>query len=383
MKPEARDAARNAVLGAVEGLGAGQRQDPSLARLLEAVGRLELVEPGVATTLVPPEVSDRVRKALGAPLGADALSSVGLEVLGAEILAALDDRDDDDALPDETQGPSPLAALERALDARDRVELALLGAEVLGPGDPTLDEELRAELDAFEEILRPELWRLTVTNDHRARPLAFVPPTYRDRFWWRFDGIDLDPRAVDALPAVASLVSRYPEARDQLERLVDADHAWHRNEPWVESTTPEPARDRGVETGGDVVSLAGWVARRARATPGVEVVRRSEGDGEDEPLALAAAPPDAELPLLELPEVELSFRAPRELLVDVLADRDPSRPPSLRRLDGRIDDLAPVPNALERFSIQLDEPLLDETGVVLRIPLAAGTLEIRLPPEGE
>jgi len=396
VKTDPAEAARKELLGALSDM---RDQRSGLMKLLESIGRLELLEPGRAPSLVTRDVLAQLVDTLGAPVTAETLSSVGLEGLAVEVLAALDARED--AVPTrpdldsdaEDRDPGDLEPLERALEARDRVELALLGAEAMvGSGALRLDDELAAELDAFESLLRPELWRLTVTNEDRARPLAFVPPPLRDRFWWRFDGVDVDPRAADALPAVASLVARYPEARDELERLIDAERIWRSAEPTVEAVPPVQAPVAAPQPAdqGRVTSLADWVARKTRrGSPAAPPERGTGGRGvgeagDDEPaLALAAAPPDAELPLLERPEVELSFRAPGELLVDVIADRDAGRAPSLRQEDGRVTDLVPVPDTLERFSIMLDRPLLDAAGVVLRVPLVGGMLEIRLPPEEE
>lgn len=373
-----RARARDALEGAARRLPA---ENAALGDLLEAAGRLALLEPGAAGPLVPPAVTARAREALRDGLGVDLVDAPSLGTLAFDVLAALDARtEDDDVLTDDARH---LAAIGEALAARDRVELQRLGAEAVVGAPVPPDETLAAELDAFEALLRPELWRLTVTNAGRGDAVGWVPATARRRFWWRFEGVDIDPRAADALAGVASLVARFPEARAELEALVDAEAHLTRRSVEAEATADEHVAGAGDDTreappagGAPVTSLWDWVAKKRAAH-----AEAADATDDRAPVAVAASGEAEELGLLERDDVELSFLPPATLVVDVVEDRVPGVLPVLVLPDGTTRELQPVEGALERFAVTLAPEDLQRAGTSLRVTLRTGSLTLNLPPE--
>ena len=53
--------------------------------------------------------------------------------------------------------------------------------------------------------------------------LRWVAPRERDRLWWYSRGVELGADALDALSTAAELVCRFPEARVELDRLVEVE----------------------------------------------------------------------------------------------------------------------------------------------------------------
>jgi hypothetical protein len=172
-----------------------------------------------------------------------------------------------------------------ALSVRDGVELLLAGAHlVLGDG-VELDADLESSIMTFDELLGRELWRLVPLGSRRAARAAWAAPALRPRLWWWHRGADLPHSALSDLGTAARLIQIFPEAKEELERMLQAE----RDLDALRELPPGPsAADRPTER---VIVL--------------EVVRRRPGLAEG--LALAAGGGEAE-PLIELagtPEIEL------------------------------------------------------------------------------
>lgn len=110
-----------------------------------------------------------------------------------------------------------------ALDERDRVELALEGARLLCGREPDLDEEALAALGAFDDVLRADLWRTLPLGDRRAARCAWAAPEYRERLWWWHRGCDLPHTALQDMQTAARVIHLFPEAREELERMLQAE----------------------------------------------------------------------------------------------------------------------------------------------------------------
>lgn len=294
-------------------------------------------------------------------------ASRGWEALvdrATELREALDE--DSTEARDEAVSRAFLAALR----ARDEAELLRVGAESLGAGDEDLDPEGAAALHSFDELLRPALWKLLgarAQSDEVLSPWERVRGHHRARFWWHFEAREVPAHALDALPAVALLVARFPEAEEALRGLVRARGAWV-------AAGREGDSSRPVAT---VTTLAAWAARRRRAA-----------QRPDHSFALAAADVvGAEQTVFSNESVECSMRGDRTLLVDVIAERDAAVPPSLERAGVASSARAgsEVQGAVERFSFSLtDEELASPGGVCLRVRARDGReVLVRLPEDAE
>lgn len=345
-----------------------------VAAALEAIGRL------LAAGVAEDEIRSRAPLSLDPALAEAALDrdtiAVELETEAIALLEALDGDHDGGEL----HGDAP--RISSHLAARDRAEMELLGAAFVArrPVD-----EVSAGASArlgFDLAVRPRAFELVAHNVERAERSSTLHPAHRSRFWWWFEGASLDPRAVTAMSAVASLVARSPEARERFEQLVRAEEAWsalttarksgaapeHRaiDEGAAQSRAgTRPQTGTPPRAGARVVRLRDWIQRRAA--------------GDRAGLALAAAPLDEAL-LLETNDAHVSFAAPDVLIVDLLADRRPDSVPAL--LVPGDDDVpaAQVAGAVERFTIALAPGWLDGERIVLRLPLLGGDVEIELPP---
>ena len=212
---------------------------------------------------------------------------------------------------------------------------------ILGRGaQPSLEEE--SALIAFEEALRPALWRLTAFNEWRALEVAWMPPAYRARFWWWSEACEVDPRGALHLDAVAELIARFPEAEARLHQLAATELLLRSHEPALQ-----------------IVDLAAWIRGR---TPQV---------------AMAASTGVREQVLYAHASFTLSLLPPSTLLVDLLERRGPELP--RLRLGARVVEAEPVPNALERYRFDLDS-LGESTRAELVLSLASGVVRVTLPP---
>jgi hypothetical protein len=274
-------------------------------QVLEAVGRLVL---------------------LGRPLPQiDVAIELGIGELEEDAYAALD-----------ALAQRDIEALRRSFAARDAVELRRIGAEAILGHAPALTMDEEVELVAFEEALRPHLWRLTALNEWRSLEVSWMTAG-RDRFWWWSEGSEIDPTAIDHLDAVAELVAHFPEAELRLKQLA-ATELLMRQRP-------------------NVVELRAWI--RAR------------------PLALAASTGAREQVLLEHPSFTLSLLPPDVLLVDLL---EAGGPPRLM-IGGATIESTPVPDAIERYRFELDALPERAVRAELVLSLSSGEVRVLLPPD--
>jgi hypothetical protein len=315
--------ATRAFAEAAEGLDA--------AALAEAAGRLAALAAGDRVSAWARAHPDRARRAaeiVGAGRSAD---FSGIEDAAVAVRALLDRR------AEGAIGPADLArGLEEPLGARDRIELARLGAAALLGRPPPASPDEESALLVFEGLVRPEVWRLTEANEARRAAVAWMAPSHRPSFWWWSEGADVDPRAVAALPSVAHLAARFPAAAAALRALVAAQETW-------DDAAREP---------------------RAEAPK----------------LVLAAAAAGEEVTILDRPDVQVSWIPPGGLAVDLVADRAPEATPSIRLPGGTEIRAEPVEGAVERFHAEVGAGPLAEGRLVLVLPLAGGAVEILLPP---
>jgi len=186
-----------------------------------------------------------------------------------------------------------------AFGARDRAELLRLGASTaLGDGTPLSDQDELA-IEIFDALLSPEVHRLVPFNHVRGELEQEIAPRHRRRFWWRFEGVGLDPAAWDALASVAALVARFDAARQRfealvaVERVLKGDAAAKAALRSLESAKPETAQ---------VIALGR--ARRGRV---VELARGVRVAAAGEP---ALSDPFADAPIVhEDSAVEVRFKA--------------------------------------------------------------------------
>jgi len=166
--------------------------------------------------------------------GAGRLVLLGERVpeLDVEIDLGVGDLEEDAYAALEALERCDIEALRRAFAARDAVELRRIGAEAILGGSPPLTLEEEIALVAFDEALRPHLWRLTALNEWRALEVAWMNAG-RARFWWWSEASDVDPSAVDHLGAVAELIARFPEAEARLRRLAATDILMRQPKPNV------------------------------------------------------------------------------------------------------------------------------------------------------
>lgn len=144
-----------------------------------------------------------------------------LDVRGAR--ATFESMLDLDALPLAGEGGDAAAKVRSALNLRDRVEILLAGAEtLLGENLPGLSIEQRVSLEHFEQLVRPQLWRLIPLGHFRAEAVAWIEPHQRARFWWWSQGADVSPEGLDHLAGAALVLARFPEARKALDAMVEA-----------------------------------------------------------------------------------------------------------------------------------------------------------------
>jgi len=226
-----------------------------------------------------------------------------------------------------------------ALDARTRLELRAMGAAALA--GVSLDDEQREAIDAIDAIWRPSVWKLVSYNDARAERLAWIAPEHRKRFFWLSDGVGIAPSAVAALPAVAELVARFPEASLELDALVDV-------------------AQRVSSRGARLVRLGDWLARSS----------------DDDVRVAAAAVGGARRVAHEDGVCDVRFDAPGTLVVDVLAESE--RAPSLVLESGREIASAQSPEALDRYRFDLDAEAREERSATIVVRLSSGERRVRL-----
>jgi hypothetical protein len=248
--------------------------------------------------------------------------------------------------------------LRARLARRDAIELRLIGAEAILGSGVELEVEEESALIAFEEALRPQLWRLTAFNEWRALEVAWVPPQHRARFWWWSEASEIDPRGALHLDAVAELIARFPEAQARLHQLAATELLLRATRSNHHKHLPRD-RSPATEAAAEVVDLSAWI--RARTAP----------------LPMAASTGLREQVLFEHPAFTLSLLPPSTLLLDLLERCGPDRP--LLRVGARVIEGEPVANALERYRFDL-ATLGRVTRAELVLSLESGVVRVALPP---
>lgn len=252
---------------------------------------------------------------------------------------------------DESERQAIADELIQALELRDRLESIRIAAELLLQEKPAIDQELDASLIAFDELMGEELWRLLPLGELRAARTAAIAPSYRRRFWWWHRGHDLPASALDSLGVAARILHLFPAAREELERLIqaerDLDQLTHPRQP------------------GRVLSIADHLSKRARAT-------QPEGR-----IAVAAAETERRL---ELPGTRaILVLTGDELILDYPANTEPvkGRPPQIE-VPG-LTPLVGIPTGDPgSFSFSLGAEQMGALRGKLRVPFAGGDEVVEL-----
>lgn len=333
----------------------------ALAGVLRAAGKLVALEaPHAAAQLLPRGLVQLA--ALSAVLDREEMEEA-LEVGAARLVERLREHEASGATPDDPSLSEGHGVLEREatglLRARDDAELEVLGAAA-ALGCPPEEVESRSTVRlVFDQVVRPELWRLVELNEARQAALAHIAPRLRPRFWWWHAGSGIHPDAVSRMTHVAHLLAVFPDARARLEALVRAQAAW------AARPLPSPASAKP-----DARSLRRWLARRTAP---------AGSDRDTALLSLAAAPHD-EHTVLETDDVQVSFCPPRSLILDLLSDLRPgAQPAALLPSGGELASEA-EPDAELRFVLDLPDGALDIREIAVRLPLTGGDVELILPP---
>jgi len=262
---------------------------------------------------------------------------------------------------------------ERIVDAlaeRDRVELAMEGARLLCGCEPELDDDSLAALASFDDLLRAELWRTLPLGDRRAARCAWAAPRYRERLWWWFRGCDLPHTALQDMQTVARVIHLFPEARQELERMLEAEQ--------ILDSLCAAGRDRGR---GKVISLREYLLRKFRPKTSSSGETRQMFvcvSGPRGPYDLAASHYE-EKPLYQTAELTVSTDG-ENLIVDIESPEKPlaDRPPVLEAPDHAplAARQAPEPN---RFEFPLSNPVFSAPEAWLVVSLTTSERRIRLP----
>jgi hypothetical protein len=256
-----------------------------------------------------------------------------------------------------------------ALAERDRVELAIEGARCLCAREPRLDDETLAALLSFDEVLRAELWRTLPLGTRRAARCAWAAPGHRGRLWWWNRGCDLPHTALEDMQTAARVIHLFPEAREELERLLQAERDL--DEMCAAGASPEPRK---------VIPLRDYLLNKLR--PEVP-----DEDRKREPfLCIAemdarylAASPYGEKPLLRTAEFTLSTDG-ESLILDIESPAE-SAPGRLPQLEAAGHPPLAASRAAEpaRYEFSLSAPHFSVLEAWLVVSLKDGERRLRLP----
>lgn len=227
-----------------------QREVRTAAETFEALCALGALVLGSAHEVAEPHL-ERLRGAASALRGQLDVGEFSARV--DELLARLETEPPEDAL--HVAGgalPSWADFAERVLAARHRIELTERAWALLWPGESALEDSAARELSEADELLHQELWCLTVLNEHRRAALEAIAPAERSCVWWYAEGAHVHPRAALHLGEVAALAACFPDAREELDALLDAERVLvppsQRSIPVLreEETTDVPDERRGT-----------------------------------------------------------------------------------------------------------------------------------------
>ncbi len=248
--------------------------------------------------------------------------------------------------------------LVKACCTRDRFEFILEGARVLLGTAPQLSLDVETAVLTFDGLVESELWRLLPLGPKRAEKVRWVCPEKRSRLWWWQRGSDLPGAALDNLGTAARLIHLFPEARAELERLVQA-------EKQLEQMT-SPA-----EHNPEVVSLAEYLAARYKSALPADTAR----------LPIAAADQDAERLLFEGEQISLSMNKDHLLVdyedADLLSEKGLEQAVTLKA-SGYLELVAKA-TVRGRYELPLDAQQLNAKEASLHVILKKGKLVINLP----
>ncbi len=261
-----------------------------------------------------------------------------------------------------------------ALAERDRVELALEGWRLLCGGEPQLDEEALAALGSFDEALKADLWRTLPLGDRRAARCAWAAPEYRCRLWWWDRGCDLPHTALQDMQTAARVIHLFPEAREELERMLQAEQDLER--------LCKAGEDRRR---GTVVSLREYLLRRMQRKS------RAVSDSPEIPAmvvgpcrvyGLAAAGYEEKV-LYRTGELTVSTDG-ENLIVDIEPPAESiSDTPPVLEARGHTSLAATPAQEPARFEFPLSSPIFSAPEAWLLVSLAKGERRIRLPFDEE
>lgn len=261
-----------------------------------------------------------------------------------------------------TEGEAQAALETRitaALEERHRVETWLLGAERLLGGASPLDDEQAELLTHFDMLVSDELWRLIPMSETRAERALEVRPELRARCWWWSRGADVPVDGLEHLSGAALVLHRFPEARERLERLI-------RGQDLLDSL----GQAVGVASGGgEVVSLADWIAAKRAAVADVSYEL-------DEVVGMSADGRGTVI-LAQTDRYVLSWLSSGKLVVAASSPLEAGRVPQLtlgaRTLLGHV-----VSAGDRRFSFDVTETSLPLAETQLHIPFADGPITVTL-----
>lgn len=335
--------------------------------LLEAVGTAVLLGCG---DVARDRLGDLVESPVVRTLVAAAVSRLIQECLTRVLSGLMNDMYDLDTA-EEWEKPVIEERIVEALTERDRVELALEGSRLVCGREPELGDDALAALASFDEVLKAELWRTIPLGDRRAAQCAWAAPEFRERLWWWYLGCDLPHTALDDMQTAARVIHLFPEAREELERMLQAE----------KDLDNLLAADMKASRG-KAISLREYLLERFRMkTPSV-VETPQPPSAVGAPLTLhyrLAASHYEEKPLYRAEELTISTDG-ENLIVDIeppaksLAERPPVlKAPGYAPLTAR---KAPEP---ERFEFSLSSPLFSAPEARLVVRLVTSERSIRLP----
>lgn len=252
-----------------------------------------------------------------------------------------------------TVDPAIESAALGALRARHAAEALLEGASVLvgHSVEPHLD--LEASLDAFDEVVRENLWALVPLNTTRRAQAMELAPHVADRCWWWTLGVDVPDDALLALTKAAQLLAVFPQARQELDRLIREARDRGASPPSKEVPPDAVGGGRGALPRGVVEFLRGLQARNT--------------DADEEPGALPIFGAGDEFVVRDLDGVTLSVDD-ESLLVDYeeSCEPDPLRPPTVEQPGA--PTIEGIPKFEARFALPFATFRAEADRALLRVP---------------
>ena len=182
----------------------------------------------------PREIFERAGTALLTGASLEGLPKIGrraarlaieeaIEALDAAALVGALHGVSDITVEDEAVKAAALEEAEEEMQARDRVQIMIIGHRALLGEEPRLGQRARRRLEEFDKRIAAELWRAVAMGDRREAAVSWVLPEFRPAFWWRMAGMGIGPNAIAAFYDVAQVLGEFPEAWQFLVELVRAE----------------------------------------------------------------------------------------------------------------------------------------------------------------